>query len=301
MLNKQDILEPIPPHQRWGISWLGLLLGLVLGLGVGLYYSRVLDPVVVRNVAPEDLQAGDQRLYVLAIAHEYRATGDLRQATDRLLAAEPGRNPFEWAAEMTCALVRSGAISSVTDIEAVRSLRTLYESQGVPSQCDLSAFSTPVRVTVVQPTPTITPTPTFTPAASKTPTQPFQATRTPEAQPLSVPADNAEFRVVFIEPFCSPETSGLLEVYVQENGSGVGIPGVAIEVSWRNAQRTQVFYSGLKPERGNDYADFVMDPAESYRVRVIANSSELSRALEAVPCDDQGTLTGYRVVIRRFS
>ena len=45
------------------------------------------------------------------------------------------------------------------------------EPQGVQADCDTSAFNTPVPVTIVQPTPTVTFTPSITPVASKTPTQ----------------------------------------------------------------------------------------------------------------------------------
>jgi len=43
-----------------------------------------------------------------------------------------------------------------------------------------------------------------------------------------------------------------------------------------------------------------MEAGESYRVSVL-DESQPTRELDAVPCGDAGTITGYRVVIQRVA
>jgi hypothetical protein len=294
-----DILEALPPSNRPSISWAGALVGLVLGLVIGLVYAWQIDPVVVRNVAPADLQSADQQAYIVSAALEYSAKGDLQQAVERLLEVAPDQNPFEVAANTTCELIRTGQVDDVGDIEVIRSLRSIYEPQGVQAPCDTQAFNTPVPVTLVIPSPTITFTPSITPVASKTPT--LEIAPAPVSSPLpnsTQAVGGTRFREAFLESYCDPANNGLIEVYVRDSASNP-LSGVAILIA-DNQRREALFYSGLKPERGEDYADFQMEAGQSYRLG-IEGEGMLTRAIDAIPCDAAGTLASYRVVLQQVA
>jgi len=81
------------------------------------------------------------------------------------------------------------------------------------------------------------------------------------------------------------------------DSNSLPLPGIALEVvdSQRNSA---TFFTGLKPERGDDYADFAMTAGETYRAGV-RDGGEFSRELAAVSCDAEGTVTSYRLVIQR--
>lgn len=296
-MTDSEFLEPLP--ERRSISWVGVFLGLLLGLGIGLVYTRIIDPLVVTNADPADLRLEDKQIYVAAAAQEYAASKNLERLVFRLLEVEPDRDPFQLAAETTCSLIRSGQVDSLTDFEVVRNLRAIYESQGVVAACDVSFSNTAVPITIVIPTPSITPTATITPVATKTPTPDIEPLpiNTPLPTQTPVERENSAFREAYVEQFCDPAISGLIEVYVRDT-NGLGIAGTPIQVTWDNAQQHQIFYTGLKPERGDEYADFEMEAGEVYTVGVL-NEGEPSRRLEAVSCDGAGTLISYRVVIQR--
>jgi len=296
-----EILDPITDRFRPGISWIGVLVGLALGIALGLFYSWQIDPIIVRNISPADLRPADRQMYIVAAAQEYASDQNLQRAVERLIEADPEANPFETAANTVCDLIRTGQIDSITSIGVIRNLRSIYEPQGVQSPCDTSAFNTPVPVTIVASTPTATFTPSLTPVASKTPTQPINAQPISTAIPTStqVSADGSIFRQVFLEQFCDPVLNGVIEIYVRD-ASSVDLPGVAVEASWANGQRRQVFYTGLKPERGNGYADFGMETGQTYRLSILNETGQPTQSLEASTCDEAGTLISYRVIMQRI-
>src|SRR5688572_1676152 len=148
MNNASEYLDPIE-RSRFAISWIGVLIGLAIGIGLGLFYTWEIDPVVVRNSNPAELRPEDKQVYILAIAQEYAADQDLERAVARILEVEPDRNPLEVAAEMTCALIRSGQVNSLNNVKAIQSLREIYEPQGFTADCDVTAFNTPVPVTII--------------------------------------------------------------------------------------------------------------------------------------------------------
>lgn len=294
-----EFLDPLPERRLPGISWVGVFLGLMLGVAAGLFYTQQIDPIVVRNADPDDLRPQDKQMYVIAAAQEYALSGNLGQVVDRLLDVDPQTDPFQLAADTACALTRSGQVNSRSNLEVIRNLRALYEPQGVVANCDISLANTAVPITIVVPTASITPTATITPVASKTPTPEIDSLPINTPIPTITPAseEGTSFREAFVEQYCDENLSGLIEIYVRDT-NGQGIPGTPILVTWNNAQQRQVFYTGLKPERGDDYADFEMEEGQVYTVGVL-NQGQASRPLDAAPCDDLGTLISYRVVIQR--
>lgn len=297
---QDDILTPIDGRAvRFQLSVSGIIVGLLVGVLVGIFYAWQIDPSTVRDTSPADLNDAQRQLYVEAIGREYAITNDLQLAVVRLVEVAPDDDPFELAAAVTCDVIRSGRVTDTNDIEMVRSLRSIFEPQGVQANCDVAAFNTSVPVTIVLPSPTITFTPSITPVASKTPTQAIAAApiNTPLPTDEFVSSTDATYRESFVENYCDPNNAGVLEVYVRDT-DGSSLPGVAIQVTW-DTQEQAVFYSGLKPERGDDYADFDMEAGETYRVAVL-DEGQPSRQLTASVCDEAGTIISYRVVLQRF-
>ena len=74
-------------------------------------------------------------------------------------------------------------------------------------------------------------------------------------------------------------------IYVSD-ASQKAVPGVEVIVSWDGNE--EHFFTGLKPELGDGYADFSMDPSRSYSARLV-NGGAGTFNLSAPPCqDDEG-------------
>jgi hypothetical protein len=63
-----------------------------------------------------------------------------------------------------------------------------------------------------------------------------------------------------------------------------------VEIIWENGEER--FFTGLKPELGNGYADFIMTPAVSYSVQ-LASGSEVANGLVAPTCQNSGGESNY--------
>ncbi|NIW47254.1 MAG: hypothetical protein GWN30_21650, partial [Gammaproteobacteria bacterium] len=50
------------------------------------------------------------------------------------------------------------------------------------------------------------------------------------------------------------------------DSSNIPVPGVEINIRWENNQES--FYTGLKPEFGVGYADYIMTPGIVYTLQV---------------------------------
>jgi hypothetical protein len=133
-------------------------------------------------------------------------------------------------------------------------------------------------------------TPTRRPAAALTPI--YSPTPRPTRTPT--PTVGAAFVLVSQENVCDVYLSeGLLQVEIQD-AAGQPIPGVEIIISWEDGE--EHIFTGLKPELGNGYADFVMKPNVGHSVQ-LASGSQLVTNLSAPSCQtDSGD--SYRGGIR---
>jgi hypothetical protein len=144
------------------------------------------------------------------------------------------------------------------------------------------------------------PTPTPLPPATKTPTPmgSVRPTATPPRAAASTQQPQSDFSIVGTTTFCDVELSGIIEVFVQDFG-GEGIPGEAVRVRWDDGE--DIFYTGLKPERGPGYADFQMEAGTGYVVEMPGRSDPTSQPLVASPCNTENgddAITSYRVFFR---
>ncbi len=249
-----------------GLSWFALLAGIGIGIAAALFYTWEIDPVVERNTAPWQLDPASQEDYVVAVAMSYAHNNDRTLAFNRLRALRPKRDVWQLVADVACQRVKTGKNITNTDIRVIRAMEQLYISQGA-SGCADGIYPTSVPVVFATPIPTLTRTPTLAPPATKTPT-PLASDATPAqfVRPTSTPPAGDSFVLGRLQSFCDPAMPGMIEVRVYDR-LGQGIPGVPVTISWSGVTLDR-FFTGLKPERGTEYADFEMMPARSYTVTV---------------------------------
>jgi hypothetical protein len=256
-----------------------LLLGLIIGLALSLTYVWVLNPVESYNVALADLNPADKEEYIVLIAAAYAIEGDLNRARARL--SELG----DPDSARTVAKLAERYIAEKRSTTEIRSLAKLADALGVTSS-DLVVYistPTPTSTATVTPSPTLAPptatsaaTPTSTPAPA-TPT----ATATTEPSPSSTPTQVTRqatptmpggpvFRPVEQRALCH-QLDGILQIYVRD-ATGRGLSGVEIAVTWSDGE--DHFFTGLKPEVDPGYADFQMEPSQTYRVALVGKPGE---------------------------
>ncbi len=271
------------------------------GIGGGLFYAWEISPVVEQNTRPDQLRMEEQLDYIAGIALDYAYLQNRNRTYNLLLEADPAREPFQFAADSVCEMTRRGRVQTSSDIEVIRQLIAFFSAQpNVNVACDIQVFATSAAPSLPSPTPNRI-TPTVAPASvfTKTPTQPANQPTTPPNVNLQPTLPSNEFVIVQTSRFCSPNASGVIEIRVRRANFGDGIPGVPIEIQWNasSGQRSQTFFTGLKPDRDVGYADFQMEAGLSYQVR-LPDLSNFTERLEAVPCDDAGTLRSYQVIFQ---
>jgi hypothetical protein len=101
-----------------------------------------------------------------------------------------------------------------------------------------------------------------------------------------------------VNTFCDADLSGVIEVRVQDP-RGDPLPGMPVRVRWTGGEST--FLTGLKPERGLDYADFAMETGVEYVIDMPGLSNPSANPLAATPCITEtgaNAITSYRIVFR---
>ncbi|HET7145441.1 MAG TPA: hypothetical protein VFI68_15590, partial [Anaerolineales bacterium] len=108
-------------------------------------------------------------------------------------------------------------------------------------------------------------------------------TQIPRPTFTSVPGPGAPFSLVGQDPICEAGSQpGLLEFMLMD-GRRRQVGGVEIIVTW--GQGEDRFFTGFKPELGNGFADFVMQPDIIYNVRVVEGGSFVPN-ISAPSCTD---------------
>jgi len=157
---------------------------------------------------------------------------------------------------------------------------------------------TPTWTATPTDTPTFTPTPTPTATSTQTPTVTPTPTRIIPRTPTPVPG---LYRLLESRAVCEGEADGLLRVYVRDE-AGQPVPGVQVVVNWPGG--TDHFFTGFHPEVDPGYADFKMQPGETYEVELADVPSQTAEDVGGEPtrlCPDlpAGAQPGWKVVFRR--
>jgi len=278
-------------------SWY-LLTGIIIGIGLGLLVSWVLWPTRYRDNAPASLSEEYKDDYRALIAAAYMASGDAERARTRLallgdtdistaLIAQAQRSmaaghpEAEVRALSLLGLTLSSGDGGATPVVAFPSTVTpLTPSTAMPS-ATATHTGIPSPVVAWTPTPVDTPNPTsLIPATSistqsGTPTPPTSTstpppptfTIAPTFTPTPTVTPGQPFRLLQKQIVCNPDLSQpLIQVQVH-NASGDPIAGVEGFVFWEGGNDR--FITGLKPEMGLGYADFIMKQGVVYTVQLV--------------------------------
>ncbi|MBT3188295.1 MAG: hypothetical protein HN736_12275 [Anaerolineae bacterium] len=257
-----------------------LIIGLILGLGLGLVISWGIAPVETTDAPPSLLRSDFKDKYRALIAYAYASTDDFDRAKDRLASLNDSNSIEALQSQAQRALADDASPESV---DALAALAADLEYETIATQITATStrfFTQTPRASTQTGTPS---TPSPTEAATLTLTPIPINTRTPPATTEASLTPGAPYILQTQDEICSTNISeGLMMVYVSD-ASQKAVSGVEIIIEWDGNE--EHFFTGLKPELGNGYADFTMDTNRSYSLRLAAGSTATTE-LSAPPCQD---------------
>ena len=279
-------------HFLW--EW---IIALFLGFGMGLAYTWVISPVEYVDAEPLALRDDFKDRFRSAIAAAYASTGDLERArarltllgdpdssqtltaqAQRMLAAGESPEAVQQVALLASALQGQTATNPPTAI----STNSLMPP-GQPIGTRASSPETAMPTTEAEPTSTPIPLLTSTPRPTRTPT----------------PTLGAPYQLVGKDTVCDPELAESLLQVVVTNATRKQIPGAEIIIIWSSGE--EHIFTGLKPELGNGYADYLMTPDATYSVRM-ADGGTPASDISAPTCtatDDSIYFGGLRITFQQ--
>lgn len=264
-----------PDHPRVPF-FLQIILALLAGLGLGLAYSWLIFPRNSVNADPSILRADFKSQYRSVIAAAYASSHDLDQARVRLSLLKDPDSVQALNAQAQQMLAAGEPFDSVRSVAQLASDLQQGSVSIIPTNTTVAneVFS-PTETSQPATTPptsddttaTVLPTNSSeTPLAAASPT--LRPTRTP------LPSPGKPFELTEKKTVCDPSLpEGLLQVMLMDARERQ-VPGVEIIVIWNGGEDR--FFTGLKPEVGNGYADFQMVEGITYSVRVIEGGTPVS-------------------------
>jgi len=246
------------------LPWIPLL-ALALGFSLGLAYAWLVSPLGAVDASPHALRADFKDAFRSAIAAAYAATGDLERARARLeLLGDP-----DTAQALTAQAQRMLAAGQpFEDVRQVALLASILQGQQVagsppaPLPTHTGFASQPASQDTATPEPGLPVTETQPAGVSTIPA----ATPTPRPTRTPTPTLGAPYQLVGQDTVCEPELAeGLLQITVI-NAARRPVPGAEVIITWNSGE--EHIFTGLKPELGNGYADFVMAPGAVFSARM---------------------------------
>jgi hypothetical protein len=272
------------------IPW-DILLALLAGLGLGLVYSWVISPPRIVDAEPVVLRADFKDQYRSAIAAAYNATGNLPRARARLSLLRDADPVVALNAQAQRMLASGAGGASGEHLENADQVAALALA------LDDEPNSAPISTPTVEFTNNVEDLPTATSPPPPPPDAPIVLTETPEiieVEPTAtvsvatprptrtlVPTLGAPFALIGQETICDSNLpDGLLQVLVL-NPNRRQLASVEIVVTWEGGK--EQFFTGLKPELGNGYADYIMAPDITYTIQ-LARGSDVALGIVAPSC-----------------
>ena len=278
------------------------LFALLAGIAVGIGYSWAISPMRYVDTTPSTLRQDFKDSFRSLIAASYAATHNMDRAKARLaLLGDP--NPVDTLTGQAQRMLAAG--EPFDSVQAVAGLASDLRS-GIAAEAP-SATSRPATATVTASlvaSPTLPATEQVDLEVTSTPTEAVTATLaldTPTPKPTRTPIPTASipFQLVSQAEVCNANlTEGLLQISVLDSHRHQ-MPGVEINLSWSGGEES--FFTGLKPEIANGYADYIMQAGVTYAVRV-ERSGILTSGLSAPSCPDssgQTYLGGLKLVFQQ--
>jgi hypothetical protein len=286
-----------------GAIW-GSLLALLMGIGLGLGYAWTLAPRPITDAQPSALHADFRDQYRSVIAAAFAATGNLPRARARLTVLGDA-DPID---ALNAQAQRMHASAQTFErADHVAALASALEEEAGDGKASGAPLETPTSEIALNAGETFTPTPaplltedpivlSETPLSIETQTivaesQPTRLEATPRPTYTPTPVPGKPFTLTGQETICDSNLpDGLLQVFVL-NRSRRQLAGVEIIITWDGGE--EQFFTGLKPELGNGYADYVMSPDATYTVQ-LARGSDVARGIIAPTCQspDGATFQG---------
>ncbi len=257
-----------------------LFTGLILGLIMGMVYAWVLSPITEVDTHPNLLREDYKDIYRSLISRAYQANNNLPRAEARLaligdeeptlalaaqaqrFLADGGDNEMAKILANLSAALQAAAVQISTVIPPTEtdpgndsSAEGSGNNTSTEGQSQNSANATPAPTDVVYTSPTASPT----------------------TSPPFILQDSS--------PICDPTLGESLIQIIATDGSGEGVPGVTLEISL-GTDPTEIFYTGLKPELGLGYADFLAEPGLTYQLE-ISESGLIISDIEVPTCQTE--------------
>jgi hypothetical protein len=256
------------------IPW-DILLALLIGLGVGLVYSWIISPLRVTDTDPIALRNDFKEKYRSAIAAAYAATGNLTRAQARLaLLKDP--DPIEALNAQAQRMAANSETFEQADEVAALALALQNGSEDIPTTILPTQAIQEAGVFFTEtfpPPPDVPLLLTETPESIETQaveTQPAIVAATPRPTFTALPTLGAPFILTAQDSVCDTNLpDGLLQVIVL-NANRRQMAGMKIVITWDGGE--EQFFTGLKPELGNGYADYLMTSTITYTVQLAAGS-----------------------------
>lgn len=295
------------------------VLTLVAGLAAGLLYSWVVSPMRYVDTTPNTLRADFKDQFRTLIAASYASTHNLERARARL-ALLGDADPVEALTAQAQRMLASGeSFQVVQDVAGLASdLRSGVASIPPLTASPLAASPSPAPSSTIPTQLAPVATDTSSPAATgqaqvistSTATDTVTATvpvptvlvfDTPTARPspTPIPTASAPFQLVSQDQVCNANlTDGLMQVSILDSHKHQ-MPGVEIDISWNGGE--EAFFTGLKPEIADGYADYVMQAGVVYSLRIENTGTPISN-LAAPSCptsSGQTYLGGLKLVFQQ--
>lgn len=239
-----------------------LLTGLILGLALGMIYTWAISPVKEVDTHPNLLRDDYKDIYRSLISRAYQANNNLPRAEARLELIGDVDPALALAAQAQRFLADNG------DIEMAKLLANLSAALQISS----GPAATPIPPTVTALSVDETSNGSNGGSNSENDSQDSSSstrepTREAPTSPTPSPTSSPPFILQDSSPICDPTLGETLIQIIATDGSGEGVPGITLEISL-GTNRSEVFYTGLKPELGLGYADYLAEPGLMYQLEV---------------------------------
>jgi hypothetical protein len=265
------------------IPW-EIVLALLVGLGLGLVYSWMISPRQIVDAEPMALSPEFKDQYRSVIAAAYNATGNLPRAQARLsLLGDP--DPIEALNAQAQRMLASGNQFEHPDQVAALALALDDDPNNAPVSTSITEFTNnldnPSTATMPPPPPDVPILLTETPETIEPQPAVTVSVPTPRPTRTPIPTLGAPFALTGQETVCDSNLpDGLLQVLVL-NSNRRQLPGVEIVITWDGGK--EQFFTGLKPELGNGYADYIMIQDVTYAIQ-LARGSDVALGIVAPTC-----------------
>ncbi len=238
-----------------------LLTGLLLGLAMGLILAWVIFPITEVDTHPNLLREDYKDIYRSLISRAYQANNNLPRAEARLALIGDDNPALALAAQAQRFLAENG------DNEMAIVLANLSAAIQIAS----GPAATPIP-----PTTTVQEEETSEASSSSSNSGndnqgSSSSTQQPNSEGSTAPTPSPTTSPPFIlqdsSPICDPTLGETLIQVIATDGSGEGVPGISLSISLGTDPK-EVFYTGLKPELGLGYADYLAEPGLTYQLEV---------------------------------